>query len=184
MQMNSKLFSLAAIGALFGSVALTGCKPKRPTNSDLLSEYSGEEYQQEMVATDYEEVEDQGASIDPRTQASIQDTINTVYVTDFESCLEKEMSRLENRWVAGEFAVEVTIEPSGLVSSVKFLNSDIKERRTKNDKGEFVSEGGAEAREADQFPSCVEAKVYKWEFDPPPEVTYTHSYTGSVGEAW
>ena len=33
-----------------------------------------------MVATDYEDVEDQGDSIDPRTQAEIQDTIRTVYV--------------------------------------------------------------------------------------------------------
>lgn len=168
---------IALVGAL-------GCRPKPPSNEELLSQYDGSKYESDMVATDYETVEDQGDSIDPRTQAAIQDTITTVYVTDFEKCLENEMSRLENRWVAGDFAVDITIETSGLVSAVKFLEVDIKERKTLNDKGEFVSEGGKPPREADQFQSCAEGKLYKWEFDPAPEVTYTHSYNGRVGEAW
>ena len=171
------------IGAL-SLVALAGCKPKQATNQDLLAQYDGSSYEEDMVATDYETVEDQGDSIDPRTQANIQDTIETVYVTDFETCLEKEMDRFENRWVAGEFSIEFTIEPSGMVSGATMLSTDIQERRTLNAEGKFVSEGGAEPRKAENFTSCVEEKVYKWEFDPPPEVTYTHTYNGMVGEAW
>ena len=71
-----------------------------------------------------------------------------------------------------------------MVSAVKFLEVDIKERKTLNDKGEYVSEGGKAPRAADNFQSCAEGKLYKWEFDPPPEVQYTHSYNGRVGEAW
>ncbi|MFO7564399.1 MAG: hypothetical protein R6X02_17260 [Enhygromyxa sp.] len=177
----SKSLALVGLVALVGAL---GCKPKTTSNQDLLDQYSGDKYASDMVATDYETVEDQGDAIDPRTQAAIQDTITTVYVTDFEKCLETEMSRLENRWVAGSFSVEFTIEPSGLVSKVKFLDIDIEERKTLNDKGEYVSEGGAAPRKADNFESCAEAKLYKWEFDPAPEVTYTHSYNGQIGEAW
>ena len=182
MTMNSrKLLPLLGVVTMIGAL---GCKPKQATNQDLVNAYDGGKYESDMVATDYETTEDQGASIDPRTQAAIQDTVETAYVTDFEKCLEAEMSRLENRWVAGDFVVEFTIEQSGLVSAVKFLSVDIQERRTLNDKGEFVAEGGKPPRKADQFEACAEGKVYKWEFDPPPEVTYTHSYNGRVGEAW
>jgi hypothetical protein len=182
MTMNpSKTISVLGLMALVGAL---GCRAKPTSNQDLLAQYDSGKYEGDMVATDYETVEDQGASIDPRTQAGIQDTIETVYVTDFEKCLETEMSRLENRWVAGDFAVEFTIETSGLISAVKFLESDIVERKTLNDKGEFVSEGGKAPRKADNFESCAEGKIYKWEFDPAPEVTYTHTYNGRVGEAW
>ena len=37
-------------------------------------------------------------------------------MTDFESCLEIEMDRLSNRWVAGDFSVEFTINPVGIVT--------------------------------------------------------------------
>lgn len=178
---TNKILMIASLASL---CVTFGCKPKVATNQDLLNAYGGEKYAEDMVATDYETVEDQGDSIDPRTQAAIQDTISTVYVSDFEKCLEKEMDRLENRWVAGTFSIEFTIEPSGMVSSGKMLEQDIIERRTLNDKGEFVSEGGKAPRSADNFASCVEERVYKWEFDPPPEVTYTHTYNGQVGEAW
>ncbi len=181
--MNIQSKTIALIGLASVVVGL-GCKPKQPTNQDLLAEYSGEKYQQDMVATDYEKVESQGSGIDPRTQAAIEDTITSVYVSDFEKCLESEMSRLDNRWVAGDFALEFTIEPSGMVSNVKMLSADVKERRTKDAKGKYVTEGGEPARDADQFGQCVEQKVYKWEFDPPPETTYTHTYNGRVGEAW
>lgn len=177
----SKTISVLGLIALVGAL---GCRPKPPSNDELLAQYDGSKYESDMVATDYQTVEDQGDAIDPRTQAAIQDTITTVYVTDFEKCLEQEMSRLENRWVAGTFSVDLTIETSGMVSKVEFLSIDIKERKTLNDKGEFVSEGGAAPRPADKFEACAESKLYKWEFDPAPEVTYTHSYNGQVGEAW
>lgn len=180
----TSLRTAPALVAGVGLIAALGCRPQQPTNQDLLTEYSGERYQQDLVATEYATVEDQGEAIDPRTQAAIDDTIRTVYVADFAECLEKEMDRLENRWVAGTFSVEFTIEPTGMVSSVELLGQDIKERRTPNDKGEYVSEGGAAAREAEQFGDCIETYIYKWEFDPPPEVTYSHTYNGEVGEAW
>jgi hypothetical protein len=180
MTQNTKL--IACVG--LASLSLFACKPKLATNQEMLAEYGGEKYAEDMVATEHESTEDQGASIDPRTQAAIEDTIKTVYVSDFEKCLEKEMSRLENRWIAGPFSVEFTIEPSGMVTAVKMLSQDIIERKTMNAKGEYVAEGGAEPRKADQFSDCVEERVFKWEFDPPPEVTYTHTYNGQVGEAW
>jgi hypothetical protein len=179
--------TLSALGQCFGVAALVGalgCTPKVQTNEDLLSQYTGEKYTDDMVATDYSSVGDQGDAIDPRTLAAIEDAITTVYVSDFEKCLEKEMSRLENRWIAGTFSVEFTIEPSGMVSAARMLSQDIKERRTLNDNGEYVTEGGAAARSASEFTSCAEERIYKWEFDPAPEVTYTHSYNGQVGEAW
>ena len=178
---QSKTLTLVGLGAL---VAALGCRPKQATNQDLLNEYGGERYAEDMVATEYETVEDQGDAIDPRTQASIDDAIRTVWVTDFESCLEQEMSRLENRWIAGAFTIEFVIEPTGMVSSAKVLEDDIQERRTLNDEGKFVSEGGAEPRKAEKFADCVSNKALLWEFDPAPEVTYTHSYRGEVGEAW
>ncbi|MFV8756741.1 hypothetical protein ACNOYE_39865 [Nannocystaceae bacterium ST9] len=179
--LNTKTIVLVGLASL---VAGLGCRPKQATNQELLAEYGGEKYQEDIVASDYEDTKDQGASIDPRTQAAIQDAIETVWVTDFESCLEIEMDRLGNRWVAGDFSIEFTIETSGMVSAAKLLASDIKERKTKNAKGDFVEEGGAEARGADGFNDCIVGKMYKWEFDPPPEVTYTHTYNGRVGEAW
>ena len=178
---------LALIGISLGVACMAttlGCKPKVASNQEMLAEYGGEKYSADMVATDYVDTEDQGDSIDPRTQAALQDTISTVYVSDFETCLEKEMDRLENRWIAGAFAMQFTIEPSGMVSEASVLSHDIMERRTANAEGNFVSEGGAEPRQAENFTSCVEEKAYKWEFDPPPEVTYTHTYNGQVGEAW
>jgi hypothetical protein len=178
---HSKLITLIGTTTL---IATFGCKPKMASNQDMLNAYGGEKYSEDMVATDYETTEDQGASIDPRTQAAIQDTISTVYVSDFEKCLEKEMDRLENRWVAGTFAIEFTIETSGMVSAAELLQEDIQERRTLDAKGKFVSSGGAEPRKAENFGSCITALVYKWEFDPPPEVTYTHTYNGQLGEAW
>jgi len=178
---NIKTITLVGIASL---VAGLGCRPKQQTNQELLASYGGEKYEEDIVASDYEETKSQGDSIDPRTQASIQDVIETVWVTDFETCLEVEMDRLSNRWVGGEFAVEFTIETSGMVSGAKFLSSDIKERKTKNAKGDFVTEGGAAARLADGFGDCIVAKIYKWEFDPAPEVTYTHTYNGRIGEAW
>jgi hypothetical protein len=184
MNASNNLLLLGLSVGLVGLIGTLGCKPKVATNQDLLSQYGGEKYEQDMVATDYRDVESQGDSISPQVQASIQDTVTTVYVTDFEKCLESEMSRLENRWIAGDFAVEFTIQPSGMVTNVKFLEVDIKERRTLNDKGEYAIEGGKAPRVASEFQSCAEARMYKWEFDPAPEVTYVHSYNGRVGEAW
>lgn len=181
---HSKLITLLGIVGMASLTATFGCKPKLATNQEMLDAYGGEKYAEDMVATEYEVTENQGDSIDPRTQAAIQDTISTVYVSDFEKCVEKEMDRLDNRWIAGTFAIEFTIETSGMVSAATLLQEDIRERRTPNADGKFVTEGGAEPRIAENFGSCITSLIYKWEFDPPPEVTYTHTYNGQVGEAW
>ena len=154
---KSKLMILTAVAA---GMVVTGCaKKKVKTNQELGDEFSGGKYSEDMVALDYENTEDQGASISPQAQAQIQDTIETVFVTDFEKCLEVEMERLENRWVAGPFAIEFTIETSGLVSSANVLSSEILERRTQDADGKFVSSGGKPPREATEFNGCVEEKA-------------------------
>ena len=172
------------------AVALsTGCaKNKRPSNQTMYDEFAQSDHYSEDIESDhYEETKDQGASIDPRTQAIIDGQIREVYVTDFERCLEKDMDELENRWVAGTFTIEFHIDTKGKVTESKVLSMDVKERKTKNSKGQLVSEqegGGAAPREASHFKSCLEKVLLEWEFDPPPEVAFTHTYNGQVGEAW
>ncbi len=106
--LNTKTIVLVGLASLPG--LLTGCRPKQATNQEMLAAYGGEKYQEDIVASDYEATENQGDSIDPRTQASIQDAIETVWVTDFETCLELEMDRLGNRWIGGDFAVEFMLD--------------------------------------------------------------------------
>lgn len=178
--------ALAVSPLAFALVLAPGCaNSKRPSNADMYDQYANaDHYSDDIEATDYENVEDQGASIDPRTQAQIDGQIRDVYVTDFEHCLEKDMDELENRWVAGTFTIEFEIETSGKVTKANVLSMDVQERRTKNDKGQMVSEGGAPPRQAAHFGECLESILLEWEFDPPPEVTFTHTYNGQVGEAW
>jgi len=158
-------------------VAATGCagqKKGAPSNEELLAEFDGSGYEVEDQDPAAGPKEDQG-SITPQTMASIDAAISTTYVRDFEKCLEKEMERLENRWVAGTFTIEIDITTKGNVDKIKILELDVKERKTKPN---------AEARNADNFGPCIEAAMKEWEFDPAPEVYYTHTHTGRVGEAW
>ena len=85
------------------------------------------------------------------------------------------MNRLETRWLRAVFTVQFTIETNGSISEAKMLEMDAREYKTKK---------GAEAKVADQFDACVEGALLEWEFDPAPEVQYTHTYNGKVGEAW
>jgi len=154
-------------------------KAKQTTNADLAAQFSGGEYEGDMVTTDtYHNVEDQGDAISPRVQQSIQTTIETAFIGDFERCLEKEMERLENVNIAGTFTLEVTIDTSGKVTAAKAGNLDVKERK--------ALKAGAEAqfRDATEFGGCVEKQAMLWEFDPAPEAVYRHTYSGKVGEAW
>jgi hypothetical protein len=158
-------------------VAVAGCAGKKkgaPSNEELLAEFDGSGYEVEEQNPTAGPKEDEG-SITPQTMAAIDTAITTTYVRDFEKCLEKEMERLENRWVAGTFTVEIDITTKGAVDKIKILELDVKERKTKPN---------AEPRNADNFGPCIEAAMKEWEFDPPPEVYYTHTHTGRVGEAW
>ena len=176
-----RLFTLALVATALGA---GGCKKaQQTTNADLAEAYDQHHYDDMVTTEEYETHEDQGASISPRELEFIQQTIEE-YRGDFEHCLEAEMDRLENRWVAGNFVVEFHISTKGKVSEVKVLEEDVKERRTEGPDGTWVSEGGKPARVADQFGQCVHDKLLDWEFDPPPETDYVHTYNGQVGEAW
>ncbi len=158
----------------------TGCVKRQldkmdQREGDVYSEYDGKKYEEDLVTVKADEVEDQGDSVSPATLQAIQDTISNVYERDFGRCLQQDMDAYENRWIAGTFSVEFTINTEGKVTSASVLEADIKEQKTAK---------GKEARKAKIFPSCVEESVYKWEFEPAPEVEYTHTYTGKVGEAF
>jgi hypothetical protein len=184
MRITTSVVLVAATAVVFA----TGCKRtgRAPSNTEMIDDIAGgEHYSDDMETTEeHPDHDDQGASISPREQALIDDTIREVYTTDFERCAERDMDALENRWIGGNFLVEFTIETSGKVSAAKVLEMDIRERKTKNDKGQLVETGGAPPREATLFPKCIETVLLEWEFDPPPEVKYTHTYRGQVGEAW
>lgn len=159
----------------------TGCVKRQldkmnEREGSVYDEYDGDKYEEDLVTVKADEVEDQGDSVAPATLQAIQDTISNVYERDFGRCLQQDMDAYENRWMAGNFSVEFTINTDGKVIAASVLEMDIKERKS--------AKGQKEMREAKIFPSCVEESVYKWEFDPPPEVQYTHTYTGKVGEAF
>jgi hypothetical protein len=179
-------FTLVPAVTVAALLVLPSCvKRKVQSNDDLYGEFAKtDHYSEDIQATEYDKTEDQGASIDPRTMAAIDDQIREVYVTDFERCLERDMDEFDNRWIAGDFTVEFTIQTSGKVTQARVLSIDIHERRTKNQNGAYVTEGGAAPRAAAIFPGCLEETLVGWEFDPPPEVTFTHTYNGHVGEAW
>lgn len=163
-----------------GALAASGCKTTETvehTNDELYSQFEAQDHYSKDIqtASDQKAYEDVGTGIKPETLASIETTITEVYITDFEHCLEEEMSRLENRWVAGTFTVEMAIETSGAVSDIRVFDVDLKERRVAD---------GATARDADQFKPCIEEKMASWEFDPAPEIRYVHTHIGRMGEAW
>jgi hypothetical protein len=169
------LFAIAAAG-----LASTACvKRHQVSNDELAAEYDSNKYGSDIVtAQQYEEHEDQGASVSVRQMAVIDDTISTVYVKDFERCLEVDMNEFENRWIGGQFSVEFTIEKTGKISSAKILNSDVRERKSP---GGGALEG--EGRVAAGFNDCVQKALLEWEFDPP-DAQFKHTYNGKVGEAW
>lgn len=176
--MKTRVLSLSLV-LVAGAMAATACsasKKNQTSNADLYGDYSGNKYEKDMVATEYsqEEGEDQ-AAIAPRTLAAIEDAITTVYITDIERCLEKDMDEMESRSLAGEFSVEMTIETSGKVSDAKVLMSDVQERKPKE---------GTEGQHAVHFDECLVTTMKEWEFDPAPEAKYTHTHVGIVGEAW
>lgn len=177
--------SIFVTGVALAAVALGGCKKNNQgtTNAEFAAMYDQHHYDDMVTTEEYNTYEDQGASISPRELEFIQQTIEE-YKGDFEHCLEIEMEKMENRWIAGHFSVEFHISTKGKVSDVKVIENDVQERRTKDKDGNYVSEGGAPPRMAEGFAGCVHDKLVDWEFDPPPETDYVHTYNGQVGEAW
>ena len=172
-----------ALAALVGAAtAASGCAKRQMNkmNSEedaLFGKYDGSEYEKDMVQADNNKsYADAGTGVSPERLASIQDTITSVYERDLGRCLQQDMDAYSNRWIAGTFTVEFKISSKGQVIEARVLEQDIKERR--------LPPGQKQAREAKLFGPCIEAAIYKWEFDPPPEVEYVHTYTGKVGEAF
>lgn len=161
------------------SLAAVGCAKKAPeptSNQALLDEFGGDEYADDFVTADKGgNHADQGQAVSAEAQLAVQDALQEVYLNDFASCLEQEMKRLDNRYIAGPFTVELTINTSGQVEKAEFIKWDIKERRTVE---------GQSPRVAEEFPACIQEAVKEWEFEPAPEAEYIHTYTGKVGEAW
>ncbi|HEY8377622.1 MAG TPA: hypothetical protein VIK91_14100 [Nannocystis sp.] len=173
---------------LAAALAVPGCAKRQLDKMDkaeeqMWSDLTKTDYDKDMVkANEGLDEYDRGsqASVSPKTLASIQDTVTNVYERDFGRCLQRDMEAYENRWIAGTFSMEVTINTAGKVTNVNIPMIDIKERRPP--KG--VPKDKFQPREAKLFASCVEESAFKWEFDPPPEVEYVYTYTGKVGEAY
>lgn len=173
---------------LAAAFAGTGCAKRQLDKMDkredqLYADYTKTDYDKDMVKAEEGLSEYDGdaqASVSPKTLASIQDTMESVYERDFGRCLQRDMEAYENRWIAGTFSVEVTINTQGKVTKVNMPAQDIKERRPP--KG--VPKDKFQPREAKLFGPCVEESAFKWEFDPAPEVEYVYTYTGKVGEAY
>lgn len=146
---------------------------------DLYAKYQESSYEKDMVThEETKDYEDQGKGVSPKVLKSIQDTVENVYERDFGRCLQKDMEAYENRWIAGTFSVEFTINTTGQVTQARITQSDIKERKPPKGKKEN------QQREAKLFSGCVEDSAKKWEFDPPPEVEYVYTYSGKVGESF
>lgn len=168
-----------ALSLVLGSGFSSGCagkkKQQHSTNEELMAQFAGEEYADDVVSVHPEQHEDQGQAVSAEAQLAVQDSIQEVYLVDFENCLEEEMDRLENRYVAGDFTIELHIGTDGRVSRVKFIEEDVRERR--------VAEG-ATPKKAKGFAECIRRATKEWEFSPAPEAAYVHTYSGRVGEAW
>ena len=175
---TSKVAALLVLGLGLG---LSGCKKQQDSdNPDVAAGYRGagnNDYEGDIVTADRsKDYDDQGKGISPEVLQNIDDTILTVYLTDIERCLEDEMSTAESRFVRSAFLVEFTINTAGQTSQGKVLQIETRKQTAK----------GADAGELDSasMKSCIETSVTEWEFDPPPEIDFVHTYRGTVGEAF
>lgn len=119
------------------------------------------------------------APVDMSTVESINAQIVDGYHRDIERCAEQEMERLDNRWVAGQLALEFHIDEHGKVERTVVREGELRERRTPSG-GELSNPG----REAHLFDDCLVTAVNEWEFSPAPGTDLVHSYTVNIGEAW
>ncbi len=178
MQHTTTLMLLAASGlALSSGCARRQTDKMNSGEQDLYDKYQSSSYEKDMVTSEEtRDYADQGQGVSPKVLKSIQDTVENVYERDFGRCLQKDMEEFENRWIAGTFSIEFTIDTTGKVKSARLTQEDIKERKPPKGKKENQN------REAKLFGPCVVDSAGKWEFDPPPEVEYVYTYSGKVGE--
>ena len=167
---------IVAAGAL---LSIAACKNDRMTdNPDVAAEFRDDnQYMDDVVdAKKRHDYKDQGESIKPTTLANIEDTITNVYEKDFERCLEEQMDVVGTRFMRSAFIVEFTIDTSGTASQAKVLEIETRKQDAKgSDLGAVDNEG---------MKTCIQDSISVWEFDPPPEVDYVHTYRGRVGEAF
>jgi hypothetical protein len=172
--LSAVLPPVAAIGLL----ALGACRGPQTDNPDVAADYRGDnQYEDDIVtAKKRQDYADQGASIKPKTLANIEDTITNVYEKDFERCLEEQMDEAQTRFMRSAFVVEFHIATSGKASQAKVLDIETRKQDAKgSDLGEYDSSG---------MKKCIQDSIADWEFNPPPEVEYVHTYNGRVGEAF
>lgn len=173
--MKLRTLSLTLVAPLLVSSA---CKSKEATdNPDVAAAYRDNEYAEDIVTgKKRESYADQGKSISPKVLQSIEQTISNVYEKDFERCLERQMDEEGTRFMRSVFTVEFTIDTSGKASAAKILKI---ETRKQDAKGADLG-----AASSDGMTDCIKESITEWEFDPPPEVDYVHTYYGQVGEAF
>jgi len=174
MRRSAALFAL-----LCALPVLPSCKNKRDLdNPDVAAGYRDDnKYDDDIVtARKRNTYEDQGTAIDPKTLASIEDTIKTVYLRDLERCLEDEMETQETRFMRSVFSVQFDIDTSGQASGAKILQIWLKKQDAKGGNIGEVDPGSLK--------NCIQTMIAEWEFDPAPEAPYSHTYEGQVGEAF
>lgn len=168
------------VGLALG-LGLLGCKNKAPTdNPDVAAGYRGadnNDYESDIVTADRsKDYESQGQGISPEVLRNIDDTILTVYLKDIERCLEDEMDVAETRFMRAVFLVEFHVDTAGKTSQGKVLEI---QARKQDAKGSDLGE-----HDPANMKNCIETSVTEWEFDPPPEAEFVHTYRGQVGEAF
>jgi hypothetical protein len=171
--------SALCLAVLVALPVLPACKKNRDAdNPDVAAGYKGNnKYEGDIVTARHRnDYEDQGKAIDPRTLASIEDTITTVYLRDLERCLEDEMEAEGTRFMRSVFSVQFDIDTEGQASKAKVLDIWLKKQNAKG--------GNVGDVDPKRLKSCVETTIAEWTFDPAPEAPYKHTYKGQVGEAF
>jgi hypothetical protein len=112
MQHTTTLMLLAASGlALSSGCARRQTDKMNSGEQDLYDKYQSSSYEKDMVThEETRDYADQGQGVSPKVLKSIQDTVENVYERDFGRCLQKDMEEFENRWIAGTFSIEFTID--------------------------------------------------------------------------
>jgi len=168
----------AAIFALLGPLAAGACKPKLGDDkTNVAADFEDTKYAEDIVtAKEYEEYEDQGQGVSPKTITAIDHAIKNVYERDFERCLEEEMDRQETRFMRAVYTIEFDIGTDGKVKAAKILELQARKQDAKGaDLGAVPTE---------QLAKCIHDAVLTWEFDDKPEVEFRHTYRGQAGEAF
>ena len=173
--LSSRFGACAALALL---VAAPACKTQQTDNPDVAAGYRGNnKYEEDIVtARKRNDYKDQGKGIDPKTLRAIEDAIKTVYERDLERCLEDQMSEHETRFLRSVFTVEFHIDTEGMAGDAKILDIWLKKQNAKGSNIEELSPDG--------LTDCIKTSIAEWEFDPPPEVDYKHTYKGQIGEAF